>query len=230
MIKTLIVSGGNVEDNILTNFKNEFNYVIASDRGLEELDKYNIVPNYIIGDFDSIDKEILNKYIKNKDIKIMELNPEKDYTDTHMALKLAIELKSTSIIIIGAIGTRLDHTIANIHILKEALDENIECRIIDSRNEIQLINKKTILDSNNNYKYINSNNNSIVRVNHKYITMKQIVIYRGMRGMRASGGDAGRFLERKLRKELPGIFGRSSSGAGFFAPAELKKSLTILSP
>ena len=48
--------------------------------------------------------------------------------------------------------------------------------------------------------------------------------------MRAFGGDAGRFLERKLRKELPGIFGRSSSGAGFFAPAELKKSLTILSP
>ena len=154
MIKTLIVSGGNVEDNILTNFKNEFNYVIASDRGLEELDKYNIVPNYIIGDFDSIDKEILNKYIKNKDIKIMELNPEKDYTDTHMALKLAIELKSTSIIIIGAIGTRLDHTIANIHILKEALDENIECRIIDSRNEIQLLNKRTILKLDDNYKYI----------------------------------------------------------------------------
>ena len=52
---------------------------------------------------------------------------------------------------------------------------------------------------------------------------------RGKRGKRASGGDAGRFLERKLRKELPGIFGRSSSDAGFFAPSELKKSLTIAS-
>lgn len=154
MVKTLIVSGGTVEDNILTNSRDEFDYIIASDRGLEELDKNNITPNYIVGDFDSIDKEILNKYIENKDINIMQLNPEKDYTDTHMALKLAIELKSTDITIIGAIGTRLDHTIANIHILKEALNNNIQCKIIDNRNEIQLINKKTILELDNNYKYI----------------------------------------------------------------------------
>ena len=154
MIKTLIVSGGTVEDNILTNFKEKFDYIIASDRGLEALDKYNIIPNYIIGDFDSIDKKILDKYVNNKNIAIKELNPEKDYTDTHMALKLAIELKSTSITIVGAIGTRLDHTIANVHILKETLDNNIQCKIVDSRNEIQLINNRTILKLNDNYKYI----------------------------------------------------------------------------
>jgi len=154
MIKTLIVSGGNVEDYILKNFRHEFDYIIASDRGLEILDEFNITPNYIIGDFDSIHKKVLDKYINNKDIIIKELNPEKDYTDTHMALKLAIELKSTEITIIGAIGTRLDHTIANIHILKETLEKNIECKIIDKRNEIQLINKKTTLKMNDNYKNI----------------------------------------------------------------------------
>lgn len=154
MIKTLIVSGGNVEDNILNKFEDGFDYIIASDRGLEELDKYNIIPNYIIGDFDSIDKKVLDKYINNKNVEIKKLNPEKDYTDTHMALKLAIDLKSTEITIIGAIGTRLDHTIANIHILKETLEKNIECKIIDKRNEIQLINKKTILKMDDKYKYI----------------------------------------------------------------------------
>ena len=154
MIKTLIVSGGTVEENILVNFKNEFNCIIASDKGLETLDKYNITPNYIIGDFDSIDKKILDKYINDKNIVIKSLNPEKDYTDTHMALKLAIELKSTNITIIGAVGTRIDHTIANMHILKETLENNIECKIINSNNEIQLINKKTILELDNNYKYI----------------------------------------------------------------------------
>ena len=154
MIRTLIVSGGKIEDNTLENFKDKFDYIIASDKGLETLDKYSIMPNYIIGDFDSIDKNILDKYINNKNIIIKELNPEKDYTDTHMALKLAIELKSTSITIMGAIGTRLDHTIANIHILKEALDKDIECKIINSRNEIQLINKKTMLELDENYKYI----------------------------------------------------------------------------
>ncbi len=152
MIKTLIVTGGNVETFICKDYR--FDYIIASDKGLEILDKYNILPNYIIGDFDSIDKHILSKYMDNKNIVIKRLNPEKDYTDTHMALKFAIDLKSNSITILGAIGTRIDHTIANIHILKEALDNSIECKIIDSRNEIQLINKKTILKLDNNYKYV----------------------------------------------------------------------------
>ncbi len=156
MVKTLIVSGGNLEKDCFAEIylSNKFNYVIASDRGLEVLDKYNITPNYIIGDFDSADKKILKKYINNKEIVIKELNPEKDFTDTHMAIKLAIELKSTDITILGALGTRMDHTIANIHVLKETLDYSIECKIVDGRNEIQLINKKTILKSNKNYKYV----------------------------------------------------------------------------
>lgn len=155
MIKTLIVSGGNVEKDFFYEIylNNKFDYIIASDRGLEILDKFDIKPNYIIGDFDSIDKEILNKYI-NADIEIKELNPEKDYTDTHMALKLAIELESKDITILGAVGTRIDHTIANIHVLKETLDNNIECKIIDERNEIQLINRKTTLEMDKRHKYI----------------------------------------------------------------------------
>lgn len=155
-MKTLIVSGGNVEEDFLneiySNYK--FDNIVASDKGLEILDKHGITPNYIIGDFDSIDEKILDKYINNKNIEIRRLNPEKDYTDTHMALKLAIEIKSIEVIILGGIGTRIDHMLANIHILKEALENGIECKIVDSRNEIQLINKKTIFKLNKNYKFI----------------------------------------------------------------------------
>jgi len=149
MIKTLIVSGGNVEKEFLEKIyiNNKFDNVIASDKGLEILDKCNINPNYIIGDFDSIDKNVLDKYMDNINIEIKRLNPEKDYTDTHMAVKLSLELKSTNIIILGATGTRIDHMLANINILKEALDKNVDCRIIDSANEIQLINKKTVLNT-----------------------------------------------------------------------------------
>ena len=155
MIKTLIVSGGNVQKDFFDEIylKNKFDYIIASDRGLEILDKFDIKPNYIIGDFDSIDRKILNKYI-NTEVEIKELNPEKDYTDTHMAIKLAKELNSKQITIVGGIGTRIDHTIANIHVIKETLNSNAECKIIDQRNEIQLINKKTILEKDKKYKYV----------------------------------------------------------------------------
>lgn len=156
MINTLIVSGGDVDERFLTDVyeTNKFNYIIAVDGGLRILDRLEIIPNYIIGDFDSIDKTILNKYINNKNIPIKKLNPEKDYTDTHMALKLAIELNSKDITVFGAIGSRIDHTIANIHILRETLKNNIKCKIIDNKNEIQLIDRKTKLELNKNYKYI----------------------------------------------------------------------------
>ena len=156
MIKTLIVSGGNLEKDFFYEIylKNKFDYIIASDKGLEVLDKCNVKSNYIIGDFDSLNKEILKKYVNDDKIKIIKLNPEKDYTDTHMALKLAIEINSTNITIIGGVGTRIDHTLANIHILKEALENNIECEIEDNKNKIQLISRKTILELDENYRYI----------------------------------------------------------------------------
>lgn len=156
MKKILIVSGGDInKKDFIEAFKeNKFDEIIASDKGLEILDEYNIKPTHIIGDFDSINKKILNKYIKNKEIIVTKLNPEKDYTDTHMAIKLAIELNSTDITIFGAIGTRMDHTIANIHILKDTLEKDIDCRIINNKNEIRLINKKVFLKKDENYKYI----------------------------------------------------------------------------
>lgn len=156
MLKTIIVSGGDINKNFLEklNLKNKFNNIIASDKGLEALDKCNIKPNYIIGDFDSLNEKVLNKYINDEEIKIIKLNPEKDYTDTHMALKLAIELKSTDITIIGAIGSRLDHTLANINILKEALEKKVACRILNENNNITLINKNITIKKEEEYPYI----------------------------------------------------------------------------
>lgn len=133
--------------------RNKYDIIIAVDKGLEILDILNIKPNYIVGDFDSIKNKILEKY-ENSDIEIKRLNPEKDFTDTHSALKLAIELKSTHITIIGAIGTRLDHTISNIHILKYALDNNVDAKIVNERNEIGLINRACIIKKDNTYRYI----------------------------------------------------------------------------
>ena len=155
MKSTLIVSGGELKLEFLNEFINnkKINYIIAVDGGLEKLDKINIKPTHIIGDFDTISDEILKKY-NERSIEITKLNPEKDYSDTHMALKLAIELKSEEIYILGALGKRMDHAIANIHILKETLDNKIKCKIINEKNEIQLISKGIKNIKKSNYKYI----------------------------------------------------------------------------
>lgn len=153
MIKTLIISGGDVTKQTLENTlkNNKFNNIIAVDKGLEILDKCKIQPNYIIGDFDSVNKDLVQKYKKSE---IIKLNPEKDFTDTHMAIKLADKIKSNYITIIGAIGTRIDHTIANIHILKECIERKIMCEIINQNNKITLIDKPCYINLEKEYKYI----------------------------------------------------------------------------
>lgn len=154
-MNTLIVTGGKTDKNFVKEHlnHNKYDIIIAVDKGLEIFDICGIKPQYIVGDFDSIDKNILIKYEK-ENLEIIRLNPEKDLTDTHSAIELAIKKGSTDITIIGAIGTRMDHTIANIHILKIALDKNIQIKIINENNEIRLINRDTEVYKDNRYKYL----------------------------------------------------------------------------
>lgn len=146
-MKTLIVTGGNIEKEFLLKTIKEikFETIIAVDNGLKILNQINVNPQHIVGDFDTVKSEILDRYKENTSIKIHKFNPIKDNTDTDIAIRLAIGLKSDEITIIGAIGTRIDHLLANIHVLKYALDSNVECKIIDENNEIQLIDKTTII-------------------------------------------------------------------------------------
>lgn len=153
MKEAIIIAGGDVSESLILEYinKRQEEIIIAVDKGLESLYNINIRPDYIIGDFDSVNKETLDKY---SNTELVRLNPIKDFTDTHMAVRLAIDLKADIITILGATGKRIDHALANINIMKEALEKNIECKMIDTNNEIQLVNCYIELKKNTKYKYI----------------------------------------------------------------------------
>lgn len=125
--------------------------MIAVDKGLEAFYQLGITPNHVVGDFDSVLDDILKFYQNNPQVVFHNYHPEKDYTDTDIALKLAISLNSSSITIMGALGKRIDHTLANIHILTDALEAHIPCQILDSHNRIYLIKNNTTLYKNKLY-------------------------------------------------------------------------------
>ena len=152
-MNTLIVTGGNIDIPFLDKHIKTtlYNNIIAVDKGLEAVYKLGLFPNHIVGDLDSVNSIIVEKYLNNSNITLHKYIPEKDYTDTDIAIKLAIELNSTHITIVGATGTRFDHTLANVHILCYALEKNIPCEIIDKHNKIYLINSKTQLDKTRTY-------------------------------------------------------------------------------
>ncbi len=156
-METLIIAGGEINIKILEKYCVNVSKqnIIAVDRGLEALYQLQMIPNHVVGDFDSVSPEILTFYKNQPQIIFHKFNAEKDNTDTDIALKLAIQLKSSKITILGALGKRMDHALANIHILKDALEANIPCQIIDEHNQIYLINKEMTLEKDKVYgKYV----------------------------------------------------------------------------
>ncbi len=89
-------------------------YVLAADGGLRHLEKLNIAPNGIIGDFDSLG------FVPEG----AEVFPvEKDDTDAMLAAKKGLELGFRNFLFYGSLdGPRLDHTIANFQTLQYLAD------------------------------------------------------------------------------------------------------------
>lgn len=97
-------------------------FVIAADGGLAHLEKLNITPDVILGDFDSYD-------MLNTNQNIVVFPKEKDYTDMFLAVKHAYELGYKDIYIYGGLGgSRFDHTFANIQLLEYF--SKLGCKII----------------------------------------------------------------------------------------------------
>lgn len=132
-MKTLIFSGGefgSLPDCININ---EYELVIAADSGYISATDSGVDPHIVIGDFDSFPKDMVTAG------KIIRLNPVKDMTDTQEAIDEAIKRGADKITILGALGGRIDHTIANIHLLKYADLKGATAEIIDNNTLISLV-------------------------------------------------------------------------------------------
>ena len=97
----------------------------------------NIVPDYIIGDLDSVNENII-EYYKSKKVKFEKFPTKKDETDTELCIELSDKLKAKEIHLIGALGGRIDHTIANINLLYYIRKRGITPKIISEKEEIYI--------------------------------------------------------------------------------------------
>lgn len=146
-MRAVIVTGGEIRDyNFYADFFKNDDVVICADGGVRHLEKLNINADYFLGDFDSCDFEKVKISDCVKNAQIIRFKKEKDETDTELAINLAIEKNLKNIVILGALGTRFDHSLANVLLLKKALKYGVDARIINEKNEIRLIDKSLSLD------------------------------------------------------------------------------------
>lgn len=92
--------------------------LIAADGGARLLEAMGRCPDVLVGDLDSIDPALVSAY-QRRGVRIERHPVHKDQTDLELALEFALTRNPESILIVGAGGGRLDHTLANILILAQ---------------------------------------------------------------------------------------------------------------
>ena len=132
-MKALVVGNRPLGSNVIELAKNKL--IIAADAGADQLLKYNIVPERVIGDLDSISDKASTKLeewtVSNKNVQKTDLEKAVDY---------AFEKGASEIEIIGWSGGRIDHTLAAL-----GLAFNPKISLIDDLFTVQAIaDSKTI--------------------------------------------------------------------------------------
>ncbi|MEA3337748.1 MAG: thiamine diphosphokinase [Chloroflexota bacterium] len=119
--------------------------VIAADGGANRCIEWDWPITRIVGDMDSIDREVLKK-LNAAGVPMEAYSPEKDQTDLEIALGRALDADPDEIIIAGVLGARIDHTLGNLGLL--ALPELIgtPTRIVDGRQTIWLVRGESVVN------------------------------------------------------------------------------------
>lgn len=133
-----VVTNGNIDDeNILRSVLSSSDYVICADGAAKYFMDINVKPDLLVGDLDSIDASTL-EWVKKSKIDIKQFPVKKDMTDTELAIEYAINMSPNVITLIGAIGSRMDHSLANIMLLYKIHKVGIRARIVNEVNDIAI--------------------------------------------------------------------------------------------
>ena len=141
MKNCLILTGGTLDLDFAGDFcrKNKFDLTIAVDGGLAAAKALGILPDVVVGDLDTADESLVEEFRQYPFIRWDVHPPEKDETDTELALRRAIAGGAGKISILGATGGRFDHMLANVFLLYGCLQKGVEACILDRQNRIFLI-------------------------------------------------------------------------------------------
>nr|WP_314506273.1 thiamine diphosphokinase [uncultured Lachnoanaerobaculum sp.] len=137
-MKAIIVTGGDIDLSSLADYieKNKDNIIISVDAAITNLEKINVLPDIMVGDFDTLaDDERLEKYV-SLDVEIVKHDPVKDFSDSELAVDRAVEAGIKDIAVFGALGKRFDHAFANILILQKYKKLGVDITVYDKYNKI----------------------------------------------------------------------------------------------
>ncbi len=118
--------------------------IIAVDGGIRHLQEMNVTPDALIGDLDSSTTADLD-WCRSRHVEIRKYPTEKDQTDFELAMDHAISCVQGELIVYGALGGRIDHTLANIGLLSNPRYADRDVRIITNKEMVFFLPHKAAI-------------------------------------------------------------------------------------
>lgn len=121
MVRALILADGDVPsrarlDAVWPGWDAGIGLVIAADGGARHAATLDVAIDRWVGDGDSLDADALAA-LQAAGVPLERARPDKDETDTELAIRAAVRLGAEGVVILGALGGRIDHALANIGML-----------------------------------------------------------------------------------------------------------------
>jgi len=145
-MRAIIIANGQIHDgDFLRSLVAPTDLVICADGGVSNALALGLQPQVVIGDLDSFDSD-LQAQLEGEGCQVLVYPARKDETDLELALYYAIEHGVDEILILGALGGRIDQTLANVLLLALPGSRSVRVKILDGRQEVFLIRDEALVE------------------------------------------------------------------------------------
>lgn len=148
-MKAFIYTGGTIYPEGITESPKGGDLCIAADVGYQNALKLGVKIDILLGDFDS-----LGTPPPDKQLEILTVPAEKDFTDTQLAVQTALERGADDIVIIGGLSGRLDHTLSSLAILEDLSLKKVHALITDGHNRAHFLSSTSTLIPKSHFRYL----------------------------------------------------------------------------
>ena len=145
-MRAIIIANGQIRDNdFYRSLIAPTDLVICADGGASNALALGMQPQIVIGDLDSLDGN-LKAQLDAEGCQILTHPARKDETDLELAWRYAIDRGVDESLILGARGSRIDQTLANVLLLTLPEMRSVKIRILDGRQEVFLIRNEALVE------------------------------------------------------------------------------------
>jgi len=116
----------------------ENDLVVCVDGGAKNALALGLKPRLVMGDMDSMEA-VLREHLQEEGCEFFEHRSRKDETDSELAVRYVLSQGASELILLAALGGRIDHTLANVMLLAIPELEGVKARLLDGNQEVLLI-------------------------------------------------------------------------------------------